>query len=211
MKIILLRHGESVDDVLNCYGGAADFDLSENGRETARKVAELYREKGVEMIYSSPLKRAAQTAQIIDGVIRCGVKAAPNLYERNSYGVMTGINKDECRNIFAYMFEQTNGKVGDYYSEFSVMGAEPVAEFDERVKIGMAETVDDAEANGYNSIIVVTHGNVLKSIFKNLLEMNGEAELDLLAVAELAFDDGAFVLDGSRGISISSSRQSAYK
>ena len=95
MKIILLRHGESVDDVLNCYGGAADFDLSENGRETARKVAELYREKGVEMIYSSPLKRAAQTAQIIDGVIRCGVKAAPNLYERNSYGVMTGINKDE--------------------------------------------------------------------------------------------------------------------
>lgn len=31
MKIYLIRHIESIDDIENCYGGIADFDLSENG------------------------------------------------------------------------------------------------------------------------------------------------------------------------------------
>ena len=31
MKIYLIRHIESIDDIENCYGGIADFDLRENG------------------------------------------------------------------------------------------------------------------------------------------------------------------------------------
>lgn len=31
MKIYLIRHSESIDDIENCYGGIADFDLRENG------------------------------------------------------------------------------------------------------------------------------------------------------------------------------------
>lgn len=32
MKIYLIRHSESIDDIENCYGGIADFELTENGK-----------------------------------------------------------------------------------------------------------------------------------------------------------------------------------
>ena len=34
MKIYLIRHSESIDDIENCYGGIADFDLRENGKKS---------------------------------------------------------------------------------------------------------------------------------------------------------------------------------
>ncbi len=38
MKIYLVRHSESIDDIKNCYGGTVDFDLTEDGKS---KVKEL--------------------------------------------------------------------------------------------------------------------------------------------------------------------------
>lgn len=66
MKVYLIRHSESIDDIENCYGGIADFDLTENGKNKvveARKQIDCY---GIEKIYSSPYKRAYQTAQILN-------------------------------------------------------------------------------------------------------------------------------------------------
>lgn len=40
MKIYLIRHSESHDDLINCYGGASDWDLTEGG---AKKVENLDR------------------------------------------------------------------------------------------------------------------------------------------------------------------------
>ncbi len=46
MKIYLIRHSESIDDIQNCYGGIADFALTENGKDKvkeSRKLIENYR------------------------------------------------------------------------------------------------------------------------------------------------------------------------
>lgn len=62
MKIHLIRHSESIDDIENCYGGIADFDLTENGKDKVilyRKETDNY---GIEKVYTSPYKRAYQTA-----------------------------------------------------------------------------------------------------------------------------------------------------
>lgn len=37
MKIYLIRHSESIDDIENCYGGIADFDLTENGKTKVKE------------------------------------------------------------------------------------------------------------------------------------------------------------------------------
>lgn len=202
MKIILLRHGESVDDILDCYGGAADYELSENGKNTARKVADLLRDKQIDAIYSSPLKRAYQTAAIVDNVKHCGVYIAEHLYERNSYGVMSGTNKDECKKIFGYLLNEVKGKVGDYYSGELVLGAEPLKDFDERVKQGMVEVTEDATRKGYTHIAIVTHGNVTRSIYKNILNVSGKIDLDLLAITELEYKDGCYTIENNSGITI---------
>ena len=66
-QIYLIRHGavENPNDVV--YGRMPGFPLSEVGREQIRQLAEVLRSKGVrfEAIYSSPLQRALQTAQIL--------------------------------------------------------------------------------------------------------------------------------------------------
>lgn len=202
MKIILLRHGESVDDVLNCYGGAADYDLSEVGKKTADDVAALLRDEVVEAIYSSPLKRAMQTAQAIDRYHHCGIQIATGLYERNSYGVMSGTNIDECKKIFGYLLKDIKGKVGNYYSDELVLGAEPVKEFDARVKNALIAVVEDANSKGYGTIAIVTHGNVTRSIYKNVLGVEGKVDLDLLAITRINVDNNVFTFESSSGITI---------
>lgn len=66
MKIYLIRHSEPIDDIENCYGGIADFDLTENGKSKVKECSKQIDSYGIEKIYSSPYKRAYQTAQILN-------------------------------------------------------------------------------------------------------------------------------------------------
>ncbi|WP_457605716.1 2,3-bisphosphoglycerate-dependent phosphoglycerate mutase [Nitratifractor sp.] len=65
-KLILLRHGESVYNQQHLFTGWTDVELSDRGREEARKAGELLKEEGLmpEICFSSWLKRAIHTAQI---------------------------------------------------------------------------------------------------------------------------------------------------
>lgn len=200
MKMILIRHGESVDDILDCYGGAADYSLSDSGKQTARDVANALSETAIEKIYSSPLKRAIQTAESIDSLKQCGISIIPELKERNSYGVLSGCNKDDCKDIYGYLLAELKGKPGDYYSDELVLGAEPLNEFDERVKVALIKVANDAENNGYQLVVVVTHGNVTRSIYKNILKFEKKIDLDLLAKTIIEFQDGIFTLISNEGV-----------
>lgn len=57
MKIYLIRHSESIDDIENCYGGIADFDLTENGKDKVKESRKEIDNYGIEKIYTSPYKR----------------------------------------------------------------------------------------------------------------------------------------------------------
>ncbi|MDO4988555.1 MAG: histidine phosphatase family protein [Synergistes sp.] len=63
--IYLVRHGECVGNREGRIRGQVDFDLNDNGRLQARAVAEALKDKNIEFIYSSPLRRATDTAQMI--------------------------------------------------------------------------------------------------------------------------------------------------
>ena len=200
MKIVLIRHGESVDDILDCYGGAADWPLSDAGYQTAKDVAAGLADTNIEKIYSSPLKRAIQTADEIELQKQCGIITIEGLEERNSYGVLSGCNKDECKELYGYLLKDLKGKPGDYYSDELVLGAEPGAEFDARIKDALLAVVKDAEENNYNSVVVLTHGNATRSIYKNLLNFEKKIDLDLLAKTEIEYSDGKFILVSNEGV-----------
>lgn len=200
MKIILIRHGESVDDVLDCYGGAADYPLSDSGKQTAEEVAHLLSDSPIEKIYSSPLKRAIQTAEAIDAIKQCGIITIKGLRERNSYGVLSGCNKDLSKEIYGYLLSELNGKPGDYYSDELVLGAEPKSEFDQRVKNALIRVAEDAQTNRYQLVTVVIHGNVTRSIYQNILKQDKKIDLDLLARTVLEYDNGTFTLVSKEGV-----------
>jgi len=200
MTIVIIRHGESVDDIINCYGGAADYPLSNAGKETAKAVAQSLKNTQIERIYSSPFKRAMQTAEVIDDIKQCGVTIVSDLKERNSYGVLSGCNKSDCKEIYSYLLNELKGKPGDYYSDELVLGAEPKLDFDQRVQNVLKNVAIDALMKGYQFIAVVTHGNFTRSIYQNILKFEKKIDLDLLAKTFVRYDEGTFTLISKEGV-----------
>jgi len=98
-KLVLMRHGESQWNLENRFTGWTDVDLTETGREQARKAGALLAEKGYEfdLAYCSVLKRAIRTLWIaleaMDAMYT-PVGLSWRLNERH-YGALQGLNKAE--------------------------------------------------------------------------------------------------------------------
>ncbi|MEW5955694.1 MAG: phosphoglycerate mutase family protein, partial [Candidatus Micrarchaeota archaeon] len=94
MRVFFLRHGESVDDVENRFGGWADHPLTERGRKQAEEAGLRIAEQKLvfDAVYSSPLKRAWEAAQAIHRTAKTPLPEICELFkERNSYGILTNL------------------------------------------------------------------------------------------------------------------------
>jgi 2,3-bisphosphoglycerate-dependent phosphoglycerate mutase len=106
--LILLRHGNSTWNQKNLFTGWVDVDLSDQGRQEAKRAGELLAESGLEpdLLYTSLLKRAINTANIaLDAADRgwIDVKRSWRLNERH-YGALQG--KDKAQTLETYGPEQ---------------------------------------------------------------------------------------------------------
>ena len=99
IKVVLLRHGESVWNKENRFTGWTDVGLSERGVEEAHEAARLLKEGGFEfdVAFTSVLKRAIKTLDIVlEDMDQCWLpvhKSWP-LNEKH-YGALQGLNKSE--------------------------------------------------------------------------------------------------------------------
>lgn len=69
-RLILIRHGETEWNVTGRYQGQADPPLNEKGLEQARALPEKLEPLDLELLFTSPLKRAAQTAEVVADALR---------------------------------------------------------------------------------------------------------------------------------------------
>jgi 2,3-bisphosphoglycerate-dependent phosphoglycerate mutase len=106
--LILLRHGNSVWNQENLFTGWVDVELSDLGRQEAKRAGELLAQSGLkpDLLYTSRLKRAINTANIaLDAADRSwiDVKRDWRLNERH-YGALQG--KDKAQTLAEYGPEQ---------------------------------------------------------------------------------------------------------
>lgn len=95
MKILIIRHGESEADLLEVHEGRADFELTEKGHRQAQAMAEYVENNyRVDFIFSSSLKRAAQTDTHLSQLTGIEVKHDNNLMEFNN-GFLAGLSHTE--------------------------------------------------------------------------------------------------------------------
>jgi 2,3-bisphosphoglycerate-dependent phosphoglycerate mutase len=99
MRLVLLRHGESVWNKENRFTGWTDVDLSEKGRDEAREAGRLLEAAGFEFdcAFTSVLTRAIRTLWIaLDelGTLWLPTESSWRLNERH-YGALQGLNKSE--------------------------------------------------------------------------------------------------------------------
>lgn len=104
MKLILLRHGESQWNLENRFTGWEDVELTKNGIEEAKFAGQqLFSENLIiDSIYTSILKRAVQTTEIVSSIINFDINLINydwRLNERH-YGALQGLNKSETAKKF---------------------------------------------------------------------------------------------------------------
>ncbi|TSC88131.1 MAG: putative phosphoglycerate mutase [Microgenomates group bacterium Gr01-1014_16] len=94
-KIYLIRHGQSVANLTGKFQGQRyDTDLTNQGRLSAQKIAATFLTENISAIFSSPLKRAIQTAEIISGTLNIPVSKDDRLKETD-HGDWSSLNDAE--------------------------------------------------------------------------------------------------------------------
>ncbi len=155
--LFLVRHGE-VD--LNRQGiiiGSIDKSLNDTGHKQAEETAEKAGDLDIDILISSDLKRAKETAEIISKKIGVPVITDPVFRERN-YGSIEGKKKEDLKKMYPeYMSEK-----GKLILENEFTGAEPINDFYERIIKG----VDDL-LNKYpnKNIMLVAHAGTLRVLY----------------------------------------------
>lgn len=93
-RLFLVRHGETASNGARLYAGRSDEPLNERGRAQAVTAAERLLGEGIEALYSSPLRRAAETAGLMAAVLGVPVTVEEDLTEM-ALGPWQGLTAEE--------------------------------------------------------------------------------------------------------------------
>ena len=177
MQLYLVRHGETDWNAAHRIQGSTDIPLNDTGRDQAAATGRLLAQRRWDAIYSSPLVRAFETASIIADTIGLGAPLpVPEIVERN-YGEAEGLTGDEIDRRFP--------------GETPVPGRETREEVIARVLPALLEL---AERHSGESVIVVGHGGVIRSVLYALDPNRWHGPISNGSVHSFRHDDGSFEL-----------------
>lgn len=160
VEIFVARHGQNEDNAQGILNGHRDLPLTELGRQHAHGLGQGILDNGLtfDAVYSSPLSRALETAQITSAVASLpSPKILPDLIERN-FGVMTGEQASDIEKLCAPDIMKVEGIT--YF--FDVEGAETFPQLIERAKRVIHE-IKSRHKDG--RVLVVCHGDIGKMIY----------------------------------------------
>jgi len=159
-NLYFLRHGESRGNSARIIQGRRDLALSEKGLKQSEAVALWFKDRRIDAILCSPLKRAVQTAEIVARVLGIGeVLPQENLNELDT-GIFTGLTVEQIRQRLpeAWLSFQRSSWEG-------VPRAERIIDL-----LGRAENLwrdlGRRISGGANNILCVTHSGILQWIIK---------------------------------------------
>ena len=178
MRIHVIRHGEAGDDIEEAYGGAANFRLTDSGRKQAADVGAMLAAENLDHIYTSPLARASESAEILSTALanNPAITTIAGLRERNSYGVLSGLPKAKAAELFDYILAELTEKPG--YSREPLLGSEDFDQFILRVRQTFHDILDAATAEGFQNIALVTHGKFTQALCEHVLKLGDSVDLD---------------------------------
>lgn len=144
--IYFVRHGQTEYNLKKLYMGSLDIPLNPTGVSQAEKFAIIARDLNIDLIVSSDLIRAKETAQIISNYIKKPI-VYNNLLRERSLGKLEGRPKEN--NIDINMFDIEN-----YYA------------FKQRIHLSLffIDGIVD-----HRNILIVSHSHVFKAISQNCL------------------------------------------
>ena len=193
MNLILIRHAESTANSEGRWQGRADFPLSEAGRSQAGLLRQRLEREGYAPthIYSSPLSRVLETAQIASLNMDIPIEGWDDLMEHD-VGAFSGLTWPEIEARFpdaAREFEATR--------DFDVVeGAETHDEIMDRARRVVDRLISEHD-NG-DRVLVFSHGGILTRVIARLLGTDRLWFLSIrnTAIFEFGIDVERWHMDG---------------
>jgi broad specificity phosphatase PhoE len=172
-------------------GRGLDAALNATGRRQARAVARRFAEVPLDAIYASGLQRAIETAEVVhQHHPSLAVRQDPDLDEM-AWGVYEGTPPSEERDAaLATIYEHWDA--GQY--DASVDGGESILDVQDR---GVRAIQSIAEKHTGETVLVVTHGRMLRVLLATLLDGYDLTHMDAFdhsntGVNELAVEEGRY-------------------
>ena len=174
--LVLIRHGESQWNLENRFTGWVDVPLTDKGRDEAHRAGEKIRDIHFDVAYTSVLKRAIETLDIVMQVI--GQQDIPIAYDQalneRHYGDLQGLNKAET----AEKFGKEQGHIWRRSYDVAPPGGESLKDTAARtLPYFEAHILPDLRAG--KNVLVSAHGNSLRSIVMQLDKLSKQAVMEL--------------------------------
>lgn len=156
----LARHGETDWNSERRLQGQTDIALNAQGEEQAAQLAMALRLSGLKfnVIYTSSLLRALNTAQPVAAALGLEVIALPELKERH-FGVLQGVRLDEAAQINPRIWQVYIDRLPDHELD----GGESLRQFTQRIRETF-RLLHDQHAG--QTVLVIAHGGVLDTIYR---------------------------------------------
>ncbi len=154
-KIILQRHGESEANATHVYAGQSDFPLSEKGKLQALAAARALRDEHIDVIYSSDLSRAYQTALPHAEIRGMGIIKSERLREIH-IGDWEGKGRDFLLENYPY---EAVYIWNNYFGIFRAPGGESAPAAAERFS---NELLKIARENEGKTVLITAHAAVIR-------------------------------------------------
>jgi broad specificity phosphatase PhoE len=163
-RLLLARHGETDWNRIGRWQGHADPPLNETGRRQATELAELLAGDGIAAVYSSDLIRASETARAVGKRLDLTVVEDPALREID-VGSWSGLTRAEVEQRFPEGYARwLRGEIGH--------DGETREQLTERA---VRATLQIATRHPGESVLVVTHGGVIRALRRHAAGDPGEA------------------------------------
>jgi broad specificity phosphatase PhoE len=188
-ELILARHGQTEWNVGKIFRGRADVNLDEVGARQAELLGKYLSNYELEAVYSSPLKRALDTATIVARYQKVGVHTAEGLIDFD-YGKWQSLSEQQVKRLYPALLNEWHSSP-------------------HKVRMPDGESLDDARGRVIESltgvlskhqgrVLLVSHRVVLKVLICSLLGLDNShfwnISQDVCGITVFNYVDGRFVL-----------------
>ena len=166
VSFYIIRHGQSEGNAAKILQGREEYPLSETGRlqaaERGRSLKPVLSGSGKTLLFSSPMSRAMETAEIIAREASVSEPVCINELMEMSLGIWSGKSMNQVRNEEPDLWESFMTRSWDAIPE-----AEPSSSLYSRALLAWAALRDAAVEHNANKVIAITHGGLLQWLLKS--------------------------------------------
>jgi len=163
-RVLMVRHGNTTGNSAERFWGQTDVELSAAGESQAERLADRLAAEKIDVIYSSELRRAVATAEIIASRHQMKVTACLELLEIN-FGKVEGLNFSEIGQRYPELISTWTTRS----PSFRFPGGESITDLDQRV----SQFPDRLKKHPPEAtVLVVAHSGVLRLLICHFLNID---------------------------------------